>query len=344
MDDLTDLLHSIKNPDVPSIAAAAIVDGELRAAGVVGQRKRGSDVNVELNDKYHLGSCGKSMTATLAAIAVEEGRLSWDTRVSDVFKDIAIHEGYHPTTLHHLLSHQGGCSANPEDKLWEKLCEATGSPSEQRMQLVRGVLSQAPQYPPGQGSEYSNSGYAIAGAMLEQTFGEPYEQLLTERLFHPLKMDSAGFAAPSTPGKLDQPLGHNPDPIEPGPGADNPAAVAPAGTMHCSILDFAKYAHFHLTGQPKSLLSKKSLEMLHDPMNKEMEYALGWTVTEREWAHGRALTHAGSNTMFYAVMWLAPKRKFAVVTACNLGTEETFWQCDQVISRIVKKYLSIGSA
>lgn len=339
MDNLNDLLGSVKHSVTPSLAAAAIVDGDLIAAGAMGVRKQGTDVAVTLTDKYHIGSCSKSMTATLAAMAVEEGKVSWDTHITSIFKDIDIHEGYHATTLQHLLSHQGGCPTNPDDALWQKLCEAIGSPSSQRMQLVRGVLAQKPYYLPGEGAKYSNSGYAIAGAMLETIFGRPYETLLTDKLFKHLEMHSAGFGAPATPGKLDQPLGHDPEPVEAGPHADNPAALAPAGTVHCSILDFAKYAQFHLMGQPKGILRQDSLETLHHPAHKDMEYALGWEVVEREWADGQALTHSGSNTTFFAVMWLAPRKKFAVVTACNLGTEKAFEQCDKATGEIIKYYL-----
>jgi hypothetical protein len=45
----------------------------------------------------------------------------------------------------------------------------------------------------------------------------------------------------------------------------------------------------------------------------------GWIVTERGWGGGRVLTHAGSNTMNHAVVWMAPRRNFAVLSATSLG-------------------------
>jgi len=45
---------------------------------------------------------------------------------------------------------------------------------------------------------------------------------------------------------------------------------------------------------------------------------MGWIVADGQpWAGGPALTHAGSNTMWFAVAWLAPKKDFAVLVACN---------------------------
>ena len=43
-----------------------------------------------------------------------------------------------------------------------------------------------------------------------------------------------------------------------------------------------------------------------------------WIIADGQpWAGGPALTHAGSNTMWYAVAWLAPAKDFAILVACN---------------------------
>src|SRR5215470_14160319 len=60
--------------------AAAVLRGErIIAQGVAGVRKRGSAERVTLDDRFHLGSCTKAMTATLVAMLVEEGKLNWTT-------------------------------------------------------------------------------------------------------------------------------------------------------------------------------------------------------------------------------------------------------------------------
>ena len=60
--------------------------------------------------------------------------------------------------------------------------------------------------------------------MLEKIAGKPWEDLITEKLFKPLHMDSAGFGAPGTIGKVDQPWGHTQTslPVQ----IDNPPAFA----------------------------------------------------------------------------------------------------------------------
>ncbi|MCO6456558.1 MAG: beta-lactamase family protein [Pirellulaceae bacterium] len=335
-----ELERLIANTQVPSLAAAAVLDGRIVAAGASGVRKQGESVRVTRDDKYHIGSCTKSMTATLAAMMVAEGKVRWETTVRDVFPVLEIHADYQAATLRQLLAHTAGCPGDVEPRLWSRLWSLPGTPSEQRRHLLAETLKGPPRRKPGTGYEYSNTGVSIAGTMLEQLAGRPFEQLLRERLFQPLELASAGFRAPATNGRLDQPYGHNPRPVDPEPQGDNPAAIAPAGAVHCSILDLARYARFHLGRGPTGLLSAEQLAELHRPEPGADGYALGWQVVQRPWAGGTALTHAGSNTMFYCVIWLAPQRDFAAVAACNLGTREGFAACDAAVAHLIQKYLA----
>ena len=66
---------------------------------------------------------------------------------------------------------------------------------------------------------------------------------------------------------------------------------------------------------------------------------MGWMVTDRNWAGGRALTHAGSNKSFFAVIWLAPEKHFGAVAMCNYGGEEGFEKCDEAISILIEKHM-----
>jgi len=330
----------LKGSRVPSLSAAVIVDGKLVSSGASGIRKMGETTKVTVKDKYHVGSCTKSMTATLAAILVEKKIIKWDTRVSEVFKELKIHKGYQQVTLKDLLTNTSGVPGDIPNDLWSQAWRAKGNPSEQRLQLVKGILSQAPKYAAGQGYEYSNGGFAIAGAMLEQATGTPYEKLMTVELFKKLEMNSAGFRAPASKYRIDQPYGHKADftPVKPEPAGDNPRAIAPAGAVHCSIEDFAKYAQFHLGSYKEDLLKTKTRALLYEATDQEA-YGMGWVITERDWAGGKAFMHTGSNTMFYTVVWLAPEKDFAAVAMCNYGGKEGFEKCDAIISFMIQKYL-----
>jgi CubicO group peptidase (beta-lactamase class C family) len=119
--------------------------------------------------------------------------------------------------------------------------------------------------------------------------------------------------------------------------ADNPAVIGPAGTVHCSIADWAKYAAFHLRGargeEPR--LPKEVFEKLHTPPADDENYAYGWIVTDRPWAGGKALMHGGSNTMWMADIWLAPNKGQAYLAATNVGNESSFPACDAAISELI---------
>lgn len=216
---------------VPGIVALKIEGGKVVAKGAAGIRKLGDETKVEVEDKFHLGSCTKAMTATLAAVLVEKGKIKWDSTIGDILKEKWVHEEYRGVTLTQLLSHTGGCPKSPPGPLWLELTLSPKTkPMKQRVKLAKGVLSEKPSYKPGTGYEYSNTGYAIAGIMLERVGGDPWEKLMEEEIFEPLKMTSAGFRAPASGRRrTDQPWGHKLGiAIPPEPEGDNPDAIGPA--------------------------------------------------------------------------------------------------------------------
>jgi CubicO group peptidase (beta-lactamase class C family) len=333
-----DLARFTRGGNVPGLAAAAVLDGRIIAAGATGVRKHGDPTPVTVSDRFHIGSCTKSMTGTLAALLVADGKIRWTSTVNEIFPDLEIHPGFRNATLHQLCSNTGGASGDLPPELWKDTVEQREKPeSSQRARLVRALLAAPPAYPPGTGNVYSNGGFTIAGAMLEKAAGKTYQELLTDRLFRPLGMDSAGFGSAGD----GQPLGHVRkrlflQSVPPGLDADNPPAITPAGRVHLSILDLAKYANLHLGTLEKSPLDRKSLNFLHTPVPPATEYAVGWVVVKRPWAGGTALMHNGTNTMNHAVMWLAPDRKFAAVAACNIDDAKA---CDDAVSFLIGKFL-----
>ena len=330
---------------LPALAAAVMQEGKMLAIEAVGVRKWGDPMPATAEDQWHIGSCTKSMTATLAAMLVEDGKIWWETKIGSVFPEWGdtMEPDWHNVTLEHLLAHRGGVPTEPPPNLWQNAWRAIGTPTEQRLDFVRGLLLRRPVAKPGEKMIYSNQGYAIAGAMLERAAGRPWELLLRERLFQPLGMTSAGFGAPGDVKKLDQPWGHRLNgvelvPVPPGPGADNPVAIGPAGTVHCSIGDLARYAAWQ--AQPirttARILGPASFEKLHTPPAGG-DYALGWVVAKRDWAGGTTLMHNGSNTMWFAVMWLAPVKNLALVAATNVGGKEAEKGCDEAVSALLRQ-------
>jgi len=312
---------------VPALAAAVIEGNRLTKLGAAGVRARGSEAKVELDDVWHLGSCTKAMTATLCARLIEQGKLKWDSKVGDLFADQAeqIHADWRGVTLEQLLSHRASLPSIPPLPLWLKLVGHDGSRDGREMLLSGGWLKSAPAVAPGSKWEYSNAGFMLAGLMAERAADKDWETLMREQLFQPLGMNSAGFGAPGSADKVDQPRGHNAFgiAIKPGKGADNPRGLGPAGTVHCSLSDWSKFIGLHLQAARGEyrLLNAESFQRLQasQPIDDKSGYALGWVTLERPWANGSVLMHNGSNTKWYSVVWIAPKRGFAVMAVTNLA-------------------------
>lgn len=329
-----------KKYTLPALAVVVIKNGVICDRVATGVRKWGDPTLVTTNDVFHLGSCTKSMTATLAAMLIDEGKLRWDTTIADVFPELkgTMDPEYENVTVEQLLTQRGGVPSDPPAAAWAQAWKQQGTPMEQRRQFIEAVLSQPPAATPGTKMIYSNQGYALVGAMLEKITGTPWETLITEKLFKPLGMDSAGFGPPGTIGQVDQPWGHVHKffmnvPIQ----LDNPPAIAPAGTVHCSLDDFARYAIFQMEDQPP-LLKPETFAKLHTPPSGG-DYACGWVVMRRGWAGGKALWHNGSNKFFYFAVWLAPHKKFAVITATNTGADNAFDACDAADGVMIDHWL-----
>jgi arylsulfatase A len=349
LEDVTPLLAPIREVyNVPALAAVALTSERLLGQGAVGVRRRGSPELLTIGDKFHIGSCTKAMTATLSAMLVEDGKLSWNTTIADVFPDLveSMKPAFRSVTLEQLLSHRGGTPGALPVVVRLPIRFFPGKPSEARDLLLRAIVAQEPAAEPGTKFLYSNAGYAIAGHMAETVAGKDWETLVGERIAAPLGMTSLGFGAPGTIDVVDQPRGHvaTGAPIEPSVLADNPAAIGPAGTVHCTLGDWAKFVAAHLAGaqgKPTPLgLKRSTFEKLHTPAKGDAsEYALGWGVAKRDWADGVALTHFGSNTLWFVAVWIAPRRDFAVLSACNQGGDEACKACDAAASTLIRHFL-----
>ncbi len=321
--------------DVPGMVGGIIEGDVLVASGAVGVRKRGETSKVTVDDRFHIGSCTKAMTATMCAMLVEDGKLSWDRTLAEAFPELKerMHQKYRNVTLEQLLTNRGGVPGNiTREEVWLKLWTYQGPLMGSRQLLVESLLIKPPEAEPGEKFIYSNAGFSIAGHMAERAADKAWEYLMKERIFDPLAMKSAGFGAPGVKGAIKEPLGHTTvgKPVELGPGADNPPGIGPGGIIHCSIGDWAKFVGMHLQ---KKILKAETFEKLHRPVG---DYAMGWMVTRRDWAKGPVWTHAGTNTMWYAVVWASPEDNFAVLVMCNKGGDAAAKACDEAAGKLIQ--------
>ncbi len=320
------LSELIERHKVPGMIAALVKGGAITAIGAAGVRKIGSEEPIKIGDQVHIGSCTKAMTATMIGTLVDDGALSWSSSIEGVFPALAetVHPDYRTVTLLQLLNHRAGMPPNVD---WWHLGRDR-SPTRQRRYLLEKRLKEAPASKPGSEFLYSNVGYAVAGLMAEQVTGKPWEELMRTRLFLPLGMTSAGFGPPGSRGAIDQPWGHSEEnrkvvPVQ----HDNAPSLGPAGTVHVSIADWARFALLHLQGDrgDAPLLERATFRMLHTAPPGS-PYAAGWGIDDPR-GPGRALTHAGSNTMWYATILIAPVRNLVILTVTNQGGDDAAKAC-----------------
>jgi CubicO group peptidase (beta-lactamase class C family) len=341
--------------EIPGGAALVLRGDQIVAQGVAGVRKRGSTEAIALDDKFHLGSCTKAMTATLVAILIEEGKLEWTTTLPEIFgAEIPnIHDAWGGVTVQHVLAHRAGLPPNPLPFLNAAARASTDPLPDQRKALVARVLAGQPLHAASTTFLYSNVGFAVAGAAAEKVMGRSWEDLMRERIFEPLGMKTAGFGAPASPEKIDQPWGHRGNdiqPVEPGPRADNPGVGGPAGRVHAAIRDWAKFIALHLRGDPLNpqrrvaMLSEQSFERLHRP-GKGETYAGGWGTGTRPWAKGNregdtgfVLSHGGTNTMWFCFVAVAPEIDLAVLVASNAMHSRVPDACKRVHEELAGRF------
>jgi len=333
--------------DLPSLAGAVAIKGRIVASGAVGSRVRGRDLPVTVDDRYHLGSDTKAMTATIAAMLVDEGKLRWDSSIGEVLGDDlpGSHAKFLAINLEQLLSHTSGL---PSDNKQMIDLYISGDVydfdlTNYRKRIIKAIGKAEPVLPPnGSPFQYSNFGYIIAGAMIEKVTGEPWESLIHQRIFAPLKLTTAGLGPQATMGLYDAPVGHDVEngvasPRPWGPSADVPAVMGPAGNAHMSIRDFARWASWNAAQGKRgpALVKADTLKSLHTPRVKTPvienpkpgtpktgEYALGWGFAKFDWAERPLLTHNGSNSMNLASILLDPVSDVAIVVTTNFPGEK----------------------
>jgi D-alanyl-D-alanine carboxypeptidase len=157
--------------------------------------------------------------------------------------------------------------------------------------------------------------------------------MVRAEVFLPLGMSAAGFGAPGADGSA-QPWGHAgffraapKDPVL--KSSDFPPAMGPAGGIHLSMHDWARFARLFFEDRPTGgILSPQGIARLTTPLStlkdvrtsfRPSPYALGWVVARPENGDGEVLVHAGSNMNFFASIHIARQRDLAIMIATNTG-------------------------
>jgi CubicO group peptidase (beta-lactamase class C family) len=350
----------LKEFGLPALAAAVFQNGSIVASGAVGTRRVGTQNPVTINDPFHIGSDSKAFTSVLAGQFVQKGRLKWTSTPADVFPELKpqMNADFAKITLEQLLSHSSGLSDKSLVDLIYRSYQQDGNMDDVRYWMVKETASRPIDHARGSKFDYCNLGYVIAGAMLERVGHASWEELVEARIFKPMGLKTAGFGPQASIGLVDAPLGHSlvdgkAKAMLAGPNGDNPLILGPAGTIHMSVLDFAKWVAWN-AGEGKrgpALVSAEILKKIHTPVistgvrdgappgtPKTGSYALGWGSVQESWATGPSLTHNGSNTLNLATATFWPGTDFGYVMMTNISGRPSDEALRKLGAELYKKF------
>jgi CubicO group peptidase (beta-lactamase class C family) len=326
--------------EVPAMGAAVVRSGVVTSA-VAGVRRIDAPDPVRETDAFHLGSDTKAITASVVARLVDRGLLHWGETLQEALPDTKMNPAFREVTLEMVMRHvaglPGGGAFTPEftngfdDEHWTL--------EHQRADMTQRFLLKGPTQPPGTRFVYSNYDYIIIGHVVEHAAGKPWEQLVQEEVFAPLNMRGCGFgpaASAAHPGGV---WGHEVKdgryiPTE----EDNPPLLGPAGTVHCPLEAWARFAAAHAGDGPRGWLSEGALRKLHEPLKVPgvgpgKDIALGWGVTST--GAPQLLTHSGSNGYNQARIVILPSLHAAVLVTANAGDRRAQDAVDELSESLV---------
>ena len=313
------LVAAMRGTKTPAMGAIIFRDGRISASAVTGNRRADQATQVALDDSWIIGSTGKPQTVAMIARLVDRGILSWDAPLAKMLPALAdkMRPEYRAVTLVQLLSHHAGLPENVDDPAFVQSFFTDKRPLKvQRLAYITRALRDAPIYARGADFGYSNTGFLIAAAVAERATGRSYEKLMSQEIFKPLRMTSAGFGA-TPPG---QPSGHDEGkPV----GPSNSDMFAPAGNLHMSLGDWASFSLDQLAGiKGKGQLLSAASYRLMQTAQPNGPTGLDWGIqTSISGRQGPVLVHGGSDGNWFAYVVLFPRTGNGVLVIDNASAQ-----------------------
>jgi CubicO group peptidase (beta-lactamase class C family) len=268
---------------------------------------------VDRETLFQIGSITKTVTGTIAIHLVEQGELDLDAPVRRYLPQLRLadEEVAEQVTMRHLLTHTGG---------WFGDYFADTGRGDDALERILHELAELPQLAPlGQIWSYCNSGFYIAGRVIEVLTRRPFEIAARQLVLEPLGMNSS-FFFPEEVMSHRYAVGHRDE--EGQTVVARPWALARAasvaGGITSNVGDLLRYARFHL-GRETGPLAAESIARMREPHAETGEpgrkIALTWFVRELD---GVVLAeHDGGTNGQMARLMLAPEAGFALAILTN---------------------------
>ncbi len=316
---------------VPGLAMAVVHNGEVVLARGFGTRQILRDMPVESETVFPIASCTKTLTASCIALFVDEGRIQWDDPVRKLLPDFKVADPYvtEHVTIRDLLCHRTGLVRG----------DLVGMSGVFTKGEMLNQLQFLPQAAPFRSKvTYNNLMFSVLGEIVERKSGKSWDEFVATRLFEPLGMKSTTTDCASIPRER-LALRHRlyDDSVETlrTPNSDK---MAPAGAVHSTVNDMARWLALQLREgdlNESPLISKNALREMHSlqqsipvrwrPDSDEYDArfvgtGLGWYV--RDYRGRKVVQHGGA---WGAEMAFVPEEKLGVVVLSNRDFNGLVW-------------------
>jgi CubicO group peptidase (beta-lactamase class C family) len=227
--------------------------------------------------KFRIGSITKQFTSMLILQLVEQGKIDLEGKLSDYLPYYRKDTG-DKITIHHLLTHTSGVpSYTSLPNFFEEISRDPYPVKEFIQKYCSGDL----EFEPGSKFNYSNSGYFILGAVIEEVTGKSYEDVLMEKILDPVGMKGTGYDHHNTIIK-NRATGYQKtlDGYENSPYLDMSLPYA-AGSLYSTVEDLYLWDQALYT---EKLLSKKMKSLIFKGHIKAMgqSYGYGWVIGKKK--------------------------------------------------------------
>jgi CubicO group peptidase (beta-lactamase class C family) len=288
--------------EVPGCAVAAVLDGEVVLAAGWGHRDQAAETPVTRDTLFAIGSVTKAFTVAAVGALVDEGLLEWERPLQDYLPGLRLHDPVVTgrVTITDLLAHRSGLPRH--DLTW------LGHPDLSRADLVRRLRFLPLSRDLRQRFQYCNLGYLVAGYLVEELSGLPWEQYVQSRLLTPLGMDRSNLSVGEMLADPDHATAYErrsgavvPVPARP------VTALAPAGAINsCATVARQHTPHTLIPEDPTF------------PATTRYAYGLGWLIGR--YREHRLVEHGGGIDGFQTECMLLPDDGIGVIAATNTSS------------------------
>ena len=298
--------------------ALAVTDRE-DVLGVVcrGMADVAARAPVRPETRFQIGSISKSFASLLVLREAEAGRLDLHVSVNEILPWLGLPEPFGPITLHHLMTHMAGIIVGTEDA-------PTGPGALLRLRGLPATRA------PGERFLYSNDGWKVVGACLEEVTGRRVHDLIAERLLEPLEMRSSTGAIRDAVW-TDLAVGYQPMYTDRPPQLRHPLLASPRivsntadGSIVSNVLDMSAYARLILArgdvadGLGGRIASEEVFGRWVEQRVDDGEggtYGYGWWQDQQDGL--RWIAHSGGMVGYTAFLAVSPDEGLGVAILQN---------------------------